>query len=83
MHGASSSRGDLTNAEVAQDPYFGVSVPMHVPGVPDEVLQPMKTWHDEAKYDTAARELAGKFKNNFKKFENVPGEVLELGGPTV
>ncbi|WP_152446621.1 phosphoenolpyruvate carboxykinase (ATP) [Bacillus sp. THAF10] len=75
--------GDLTNAEVAQDPYFGVSVPMHVPGVPDEVLQPMKTWHDEAKYDTAARELAGKFKNNFKKFENVPGEVLELGGPTV
>lgn len=75
--------GDLTNVEVEMDPYFGVSIPVHVPGVPDEVLQPKKTWHNEEKYDQFARELAGKFKANFKKFENVPAEVLELGGPTV
>jgi phosphoenolpyruvate carboxykinase (ATP) len=75
--------GDLTNVETEKDPYFGVEIPLHVPGVPDEVLQPKKTWHDEEKYDLAARELAGKFKENFTKFKNVPEEVLGLGGPTV
>lgn len=75
--------GDLTNVETEKDPYFGVEIPLHVPGVPDEVLQPKKTWHDEEKYDLAARELAGKFKENFTKFKNVPEDVLGLGGPTV
>ncbi|MDX5475433.1 MAG: phosphoenolpyruvate carboxykinase (ATP), partial [Bacillaceae bacterium] len=74
--------GELTNTETAKDPYFGLEIPVHVAGVPDEVLQPMKTWNNDEAYDAKARELAGKFKANFEKFSSVPREVLELGGPT-
>lgn len=75
--------GELTNAEFQPDPYFGVNVPLHVTGVPDEVLQPKKTWTSEAEYDKKARELAEKFKQNFSKFQHVPNDILALGGPTV
>ncbi len=75
--------GELTSAETTKDPYFGLEIPVHVAGVPDEVLQPMKTWNNDEAYDAKARELAGKFKANFEKFNSVPREVLELGGPTV
>ncbi|AST92949.1 MULTISPECIES: phosphoenolpyruvate carboxykinase (ATP) [Sutcliffiella] len=75
--------GELTNAEFQPDPYFGVNVPLHVTGVPDEVLQPKKTWTSEAEYDKKARELAEKFKQNFTKFQHVPNNILALGGPTV
>ena len=75
--------GELTNTETTKDPYFGLEIPVHVAGVPDEVLQPMKTWNNDEAYDAKARELAGKFKANFEKFSSVPGEVFDLGGPTV
>ena len=32
------------------DPIFGVEVPVHVPDVPDEVLQPRGTWPDPAEF---------------------------------
>jgi phosphoenolpyruvate carboxykinase (ATP) len=56
---------------------------MHVPGVPDEVLLPEQTWEDKAAYQTKATELATKFKENFKKFNNVPEEIVNLGGPSI
>ena len=73
--------GELTNVETVTDDIFGLKIPVHVPGVPDEVLQPRKTWSDENAYVEKAKELAGKFKNNFKKFSNTPEEVQSKGGP--
>ncbi|GIN21718.1 phosphoenolpyruvate carboxykinase (ATP) [Siminovitchia fordii] len=75
--------GELDNVETTKDDVFGLSIPLHVPGVPDEVLQPIKTWDDEDAYKTKAKELAEKFKNNFKKFDHVDKSISELGGPTV
>lgn len=73
--------GELANVETATDDIFGLRIPVHVPGVPDEVLQPRKTWSDEEAYVEKAKELAGKFKNNFTKFSNVPEEIQSKGGP--
>ncbi|HAQ06958.1 MAG TPA: phosphoenolpyruvate carboxykinase (ATP) [Bacillus bacterium] len=73
--------GELNNAETVKDEIFGLDIPLHVPGVPDDVLQPVKTWSDKKAYYAKANELAEKFRNNFKKFSNVPTEIEEKGGP--
>lgn len=74
--------GELANIETIKDDIFGLEIPLHVPGVPDEVLQPIKTWADPAEYNKSAKDLAAQFRENFKKFENVPNKIEELGGPT-
>ncbi|MDM5210567.1 phosphoenolpyruvate carboxykinase (ATP) [Peribacillus sp. NJ4] len=74
--------GELANIETIKDEIFGLDIPLHVPGVPDEVLQPIKTWADPAAYKQAATALAAQFRENFKKFGSVPSEIEELGGPT-
>ncbi|WP_110114196.1 phosphoenolpyruvate carboxykinase (ATP) [Bacillus sp. CGMCC 1.16541] len=73
--------GELSNAETVKDGIFGLEIPIHVPGVPDEVLQPAKAWTDASQYEEKAKELASKFKENFKKFSNVPSEIKDAGGP--
>ncbi|USK59161.1 phosphoenolpyruvate carboxykinase (ATP) [Peribacillus asahii] len=72
--------GELTNIETVKDSIFGLEIPLHVPGVPDEVLQPSKTWEDKAAYEAKATELATKFRENIQKF-NVSKEIVEQGGP--
>ncbi|MCK1994856.1 phosphoenolpyruvate carboxykinase (ATP) [Peribacillus muralis] len=73
--------GELANIETVKDEIFGLDIPLHVPGVPDEVLQPIKTWADPAAYKQSATDLAAQFRANFKKFGSVPSEIEELGGP--
>ncbi|KAA9012690.1 phosphoenolpyruvate carboxykinase (ATP) [Niallia endozanthoxylica] len=74
--------GELTNVETKKDDIFGLEIPLHVPGVPDEVLQPNRTWSNQAEYEAKAKELAEKFRENFKKFQNVSSDIIEKGGPT-
>ncbi|GLY10332.1 phosphoenolpyruvate carboxykinase [ATP] [Bacillus badius] len=75
--------GELNNVETYTTKTFGLQIPLHVPGVPDDVLIPRKAWADEDAFMTKAAELAGKFRENFKKFSNVPKEIIELGGPQI
>ncbi|MCM3237347.1 phosphoenolpyruvate carboxykinase (ATP) [Heyndrickxia oleronia] len=75
--------GELTHVETSQDEIFGLHIPLHVPGVPDEVLIPNKTWTNQQEYTDKAKELAAKFNANFKKFHNVPQEIEVNGGPIV
>ena len=72
--------GKLDKVANVTEPVFGLSVPQHVPGVPDEVLLPRQTWSDAAAYDAMAAKLAGLFKNNFVQFQDqVPAAVREAG----
>ncbi|MDX1419663.1 MAG: phosphoenolpyruvate carboxykinase (ATP) [Rubricoccaceae bacterium] len=72
--------GELDGVETTTDPIFGLAIPTHVEGVPDEVLNPRTTWADKEAYDRKARELAGMFARNFEKYAaNVPAAVLDAG----
>lgn len=73
--------GDLDHIDTVKDEVFGLNIPSHVPGVPDDVLQPHLTWSSKEAYDVKAKELAAKFNNNFKKFSHVSPDIEKLGGP--
>jgi phosphoenolpyruvate carboxykinase (ATP) len=68
--------GSLAEAKCEADPVFGVSVPLHVPNVPDNVLRPRDTWADGTAYDAQAGKLAAMFRENFEKYAaQVPESV--------
>ncbi|MDX1776367.1 MAG: phosphoenolpyruvate carboxykinase (ATP), partial [Desulfobulbales bacterium] len=72
--------GLLAGVEMHEDPIFGFQVPVLVPGVPTEVLNPRNAWKDRQDYDAQARKLAGLFEENFAQFkENVPEYVIQAG----
>lgn len=71
--------GELNHAETTRDDIFGLEVPIHVPGVPDKVLVPKNTWNNKAAYETAAKSLAMKFHENFKKFTQAGDEIKQAG----
>jgi phosphoenolpyruvate carboxykinase (ATP) len=70
--------GELDNAEYRTDPFFGLAIPTHVNGVPDEVLDPRQAWADKAAYDAAAKNLVARFVENFGSFaDHVDADVKE------
>jgi phosphoenolpyruvate carboxykinase (ATP) len=71
--------GSLAGVEYKPDPIFGLAIPVAVPGVPPEVLNPRNTWKDPAAYDDQARKLAALFRENDKKFD-MP-EAVRAAGP--
>jgi phosphoenolpyruvate carboxykinase (ATP) len=73
--------GELNDVETTPDPIFGVHVPKHVRGVPDEVLQPRETWKDKDAYDAQAQKLASMFRENFEKFADSVSEDIRNAGP--
>jgi phosphoenolpyruvate carboxykinase (ATP) len=75
--------GELGAIETVVDPIFKVAVPIHVPGVPDGILQPRATWADPTAYDVAARRLAGMFNKNFAKYAGSVNQAIRDAGPCV
>lgn len=71
--------GELNSVETVTDAFFGLEMPMHVPGVPDDVLIPKKTWNNPDAYDQAAKALAMKFHNNFRKFTKADAAISQAG----
>jgi phosphoenolpyruvate carboxykinase (ATP) len=73
--------GSLSQVETRPDPVFGFGVPTGCPGVPAEVLWPRNTWEDTNAYDSAARNLAQRFRANFEKFSDQVTEEVRKAGP--
>jgi phosphoenolpyruvate carboxykinase (ATP) len=72
--------GALLSVQYYTDPIFGFEVPKQCPEVPESVLYPAEAWPNKDQYMNKYRQLATRFIENFKKFENsVPLEVLKSG----
>jgi phosphoenolpyruvate carboxykinase (ATP) len=73
--------GELDSVETVTDPFFGLAVPQHVPGVPDAVLDARASWKSTADYDAKAAQLADMFADNFEKYESGVSEAVKAAGP--
>jgi phosphoenolpyruvate carboxykinase (ATP) len=73
--------GELDRVKTSPDSVFGLEIPVSVPGVPDDVLNPRSTWADTAAYDAAAAKLAGMFRRNFEAYEDGVSEAVRNAGP--
>ncbi len=74
--------GSLAKVEYVHDDTFNVDVPTTCPGLPEEaqnVLIPRNTWADKDAYDAMAKKLAGMFVENFKKYTDMPEEIIAAG----
>jgi phosphoenolpyruvate carboxykinase (ATP) len=71
--------GELDKVGYELDPIFNVYVPVSCPGVPSEILNPRNTWENKDEYDVAAKKLAVRFNDNFKKYTHMPKEIVEAG----
>jgi phosphoenolpyruvate carboxykinase (ATP) len=71
--------GGLEGVEYRLDEVFGFEVPVAVPGVDRSLLDPRSTWADPDAYDAKARELAGRFRENFERFPDAPESVRQAG----
>jgi phosphoenolpyruvate carboxykinase (ATP) len=79
VHAATS--GELAGVRFTRDPVFGLDVPEHCPGVPDELLRPRDTWSDPIAYDAKADELAKRFTANFGAYEDEAAADVRAAGP--
>ena len=75
--------GALDRVEYRQLPIFGLNIPLEVPGVPSEILDPKHTWNNQDDYDIKAKTLAQSFIDNFKDFEEYASEEIMKGAPTL
>jgi phosphoenolpyruvate carboxykinase (ATP) len=75
--------GRLDGVPTRTDPIFRVEVPTTCPDVPEDVLEPRRTWHDKDAYDRQARTLAAMFEENFAAYADGASEAVRTAGPRV
>ena len=74
--------GDIKKAPTKKIPYFDFEVPTELPGVSTEILDPRDTYANPSEWEEKAKDLAGRFIKNFKKYEtNEAGKALVAAGP--
>lgn len=73
--------GELDNVEYREHQVFGLMMPVNCPNVPDQLLDPVKTWEDSVIYQEKSNELASFFVDNFKKFESKASPTILEAAP--
>lgn len=72
----------IDEAPTKKIPYFNFDVPTKLEGVDPAILDPRDTYKDAKEWDVKARDLAGRFIENFTKYESHRvGKALVKAGP--
>jgi len=75
--------GELANSEYETYETFNLQVPTSCPGVPDELLNPAKSWTGTADFKGEVNKLGVLFNENFKKYaDEATPEVIAAGPQT-
>lgn len=75
--------GSLNDVKFETEEYFGLSIPTEYKEVPTEILNPKNSWKDANAYDAKARDLAARFKNAFKQYEEYVTDEVKKAAPLV
>ncbi|MEE0340918.1 MAG: phosphoenolpyruvate carboxykinase (ATP) [Bacteroidales bacterium] len=76
--------GSIETAPTKVIPHFNFEVPTELPCVDSHILDPRDTYADASIWEEKAKDLAGRFIKNFKKYEtNEAGKALVAAGPVV
>ena len=74
--------GAILKAPTKKIPYFNFEVPTELDGVAWGILDPRDTYQNRNEWEEKAKDLAGRFIKNFKKYEgNEAGKALVAAGP--
>ncbi|MFT5113103.1 MAG: phosphoenolpyruvate carboxykinase (ATP) [Parasphingorhabdus sp.] len=74
--------GSIEDAETRIIPYFNLAIPLALPGVNSEVLDPRDTYDSVEQWNEKAVKLAELFVENFQKYSDTPaGQELQNAGP--
>ena len=72
----------IDGAPTKKIPYFNFTVPTVLKGVDTGILDPRDTYKCACEWEEKAKDLAGRFIKNFKKYEsNAAGKALVAAGP--
>lgn len=72
--------GELAKAEYETYETFNLHVPKKCAGVPDELLNPAKSWNGQTDFKAEVTKLGGLFVENFKKYaDEATPEVIKAG----
>lgn len=76
--------GDLATAEYENYGVFNLPVPKSCPGVPDDLLNPARSWSGSADFNGEVNKLAELFNQNFEKYsdEATPDVIAAAPVPT-
>ena len=80
---AAAIDGSLDKTGMRTDEHFGFRVPVAVPGIDPQILNPRETWADPNAYDVQARKLVGMFVKNFAKFEAYVAADVKAASPMI
>ncbi|MDE6454227.1 MAG: phosphoenolpyruvate carboxykinase (ATP), partial [Muribaculaceae bacterium] len=74
--------GAILSAPTKKLPIFDFEIPTELPGVDPAILDPRDTYANPEEWTVKAKDLAERFINNFKKYENnAAGKALVAAGP--
>ena len=73
--------GELDNVQYEKIPYFNLEFPKTCRDIPYNVLNPRVSWENPQEYDATAFQLAKKFIDNFKEFEDLATKEMIEAGP--
>lgn len=75
--------GELAKVEYETYETFNLSVPKTCPGVPDDILNPAKSWTGSADFKGEVIKLGQLFQENFKKYSDQATPEVIAAGPQV
>lgn len=73
--------GRLADAQFTEHPIMKLHIPDGCPGVPDELLDPVKTWDSVDAYNAKATHLAEAFARNFEVYSDMATPEILAGAP--
>ncbi|MBF0311492.1 MAG: phosphoenolpyruvate carboxykinase (ATP) [Magnetococcales bacterium] len=74
---------ELDTIPTREDSLFRFQVPLAIPAMSSNLMQPRQTWRDGEAYDYQARQLAKRFADNFTRHASKVSLAVRESGPSV